>query len=172
MAIESDSLLYDCFLSCCLGSAVFLAPNFSSLYVLFTRLHIFFLRAFIVRCARYHLKVYFDYVRVLESSIYHIHLLFFQLLSLIHILPCCCRCWCPPLPLLCPLLPLLLLLYASCSNNSLFFAISAIQHFMENFVHKKRLFMSPQVAGASGWRGNLYGKRPRGSFVLDISIRL
>ena len=138
----------------------------------------FFLRAFIVYTmyqVPYILRIrVYEYVRVrartststrvraLVSSIYHsIHFLFLRplcysapvsllLLSLIHFLSCCCSCcWCPLCR--CCALSCRCCFCAFYSNNSLFFAISAVQYFYGVVRRQKGFFLSPQVAGTSGW---------------------
>ena len=47
-------------------------------------------------------------------------------------------------------------LYASCSNNLFFLLFLLNNIYMTNFTDKKSSFLSPQVAGTSGWREKLY----------------
>ena len=75
---------------------------------------------------------------------------------------CCCCCWCPPLR--CCASSCRCCLCASCSNNFGYFLLFPQNIYMENFSDKAVFFLSPQVAGTSGWRGNLYETRPNRQF--------
>ena len=90
----------------------------------------------------------------------------------LHFLSCCsCCCWCPPLPLLCHLLPSCFC--ALCSKNSFFFAISAIQHFYGEVQRQKGLFFV--TAGRwDGWmeRNFFIREAAKRQFLIDISMWL